>query len=153
MRLDDVYLAYPRSERFKEEFICPRAIESGREGKAIWSSDETCSWCGSLNPDLLMERIAVDISLGPTDKSYKVYVKNKGGQKFKQTFRGSNCPGGTDPSKWVWTTRETDDTKFYFQHLSEDQKREFVKLLNEKKLFIDYPGHFYRLPYFCQVVK
>jgi hypothetical protein len=38
--------------------------------------------------------------------------------------------------------------KFYFQHLSEAQKREFVALLNSKSLKIGFPGHFYTLPYF-----
>ena len=39
-------------------------------------------------------------------------------------------------------------TKFYFQHLSEDQKKKFIELLNSKKLTLEYPGHFYNLPFF-----
>lgn len=95
---------------------------------------------------------AGDVSLGPTDKNYKVYVKAiQGSSQFKQSFRGEGDPGGDDPSKWVWTTRETADSKFYFQHLSPDQCKRFIELLNEKKLKIDYPGRFYRLPFFIEM--
>lgn len=38
--------------------------------------------------------------------------------------------------------------KFYFPHLSEDQRHEFVDLLNAKKINLGYPGYFYRLPFF-----
>jgi len=38
--------------------------------------------------------------------------------------------------------------KFYFQHLSVEQKQKFVDLINTKKLNIGYPGHFYVLPFF-----
>lgn len=34
----------------------------------------TCSWCGSLNPDEFMRRAEAGDELGPTGKSYKVYV-------------------------------------------------------------------------------
>lgn len=112
-------------------------------------SDHSCTFCGSLDPDVLMARLeAGDVELGPTDKSYKVYVRNLGGEKFKQSYRGSNCPGGEDPTKWVWTTREQDETKFYFQHLSREQKLRFIELLNERKLRLGYPGHFYTRPFF-----
>lgn len=39
--------------------------------------------------------------------------------------------------------------KFYFQHLDEDQMAMFIKLLNDGALNVGYPGHFYRLPFFC----
>lgn len=93
---------------------------------------------------------AGDVELGPTDKSYKVYVRNKGGANFKQTSR--NCPKDatcTGPADCThWTTREMDQTKFYFQHLSSDQCRRFVELLNVLKLKFGYPGHFYVTPFF-----
>lgn len=40
------------------------------------------------------------------------------------------------------------DHKFYFQHLSEDQKTRFVELLNQRAIKIGYPRHFYVLPFF-----
>ncbi len=39
-------------------------------------------------------------------------------------------------------------SKFYFQHLDEEQKLKFIDLLNSKKLNIAYPGRFYVLPFF-----
>ncbi len=57
---------------------------------------------------------------------------------------------GSDQRHWTWTTREIEQTKFYFQHLSEEQMRRFIELLNGKKLKLDFPGHFYRLPYFIR---
>jgi hypothetical protein len=86
----------------------------------MWHPDETCSFCGSLNPDKLMRLLeAGTVELGPTDKNYKAYVDIELGTK-----------------------------KFYFVHLSEAQMRRFVELLNERKLKIGYPGHFYVKPFF-----
>lgn len=80
-----------------------------------------CSFCGSLHPDDFMQAARDGVELGPTDKSYKVYV---------------NKPNG--------------GSKFYFQHLSPEQRAEFVELLNAKKLSIGYPGHFYSPPFFVR---
>lgn len=147
---DKLLASYPRSERFPEEHNCPRGAENSDDGRAVWTGDSNCSYCGSLHPDVFMERIeAGTVKLCPTDKSYKVYVHAEPDSAgFFQTFRGPDDPGGDDPSKWVWTTRETNQTKFYFQHLSVDQRKRFVELLNEKKLKLDVPGYFYRLPFF-----
>ena len=117
--------------------------------------DNTCSHCGSFDPDLLMARLeAGDVELGPTDKSYKVYLRNKGGAPFLQHYRNcpkdAKCTGPDDCTHWV--TRETSSGKFYFQHLSAEQKTRFVELLNDKRLHIGYPGHFYSLPFFLTYV-
>lgn len=95
---------------------------------------------------------AGDIEIVPTDKSYKLYLENKGGESFKQTYRncpsGSTCKGPDDCTHWV--TRERTGTEFYFQHLSDEQKTRFIELLNAGKLSIGFPGHFYVLPYFMK---
>lgn len=138
-------------------FHCPRGpgpdspFRAPFNGEAHWRVDQTCSYCGSLNPDVLMARIeAGDVELGPTDKSYKVYVRNKDGEAFQQHYRncgrGAECTGPDDCTHWV--TRETSQTKFSFQHLSDEQRTRFVDLLNQGKLHIGYPGHFYTLPFF-----
>ncbi len=74
-----------------------------------------------MNPDEFMELARGGAELTPTDKNYKVYVS-----------------GGRTP-------------KFYFQHLSVDQQKEFIDLYNARKLKIAYPGHFYRMPFFMCV--
>ena len=121
----------------------------GAEKLDTWLEDGSCSYCGSLNGDEFMARLrAGDVELGPTDKSYKVYVNNKGGAAFKQTYRTDDDRTG-DRTKWVWVTREIEHTKFYFQHLSPLQQTEFVELYNEGQIKLGFPGYFYTLPYFC----
>lgn len=76
-------------------------------------------------------------SLGPTDKNYKAYL----GEPI-------------EPHKILDTIEidSRDVAKFYYQHLSEDQKREFVDLLNAKKIKIGYPGYLYSRPFFIEVL-
>ena len=79
-------------------FKCPRRSESHFGSSITFArdndydpSDDTCQYCGSLNPDTLMARLEVgDVMLGATDKNYKVYVENSGGSPFKQSYR--DCP-------------------------------------------------------------
>lgn len=85
----------------------------------------TCSYCGSMSGDEFMAGLeAGTLQVGPTDKSYKVYVRD--------AYNG------------------TDKGKFYYQHLSAEQQTRFIELYNEKRLKLGWPGHLYRLPYFCQ---
>jgi hypothetical protein len=88
-----------------------------------------CSYCGSLPPEDFMHAVRFGALLGPTDKSYKVYILSK------QT--------------------SAMEAKFYFQHLDEAQRREFIDLLNERprRFGIGYPGHFYTLPFFIKAAS
>lgn len=118
-----------------DTFYCPRAIENGGgpnspfqppfNGEATWREDGTCSYCGSLKPELFFEQVEKGAEIGPTDKSYKAYVR----------LVDHTVPGAG---------------KFYFQHLDEDQRTRFIELVNERKMTIGYPGHFYVLPFFCK---
>lgn len=40
-----------------------------------------CSYCGSMDPEKFMQAVRDGVEVGPTDKSYKVYVGGAG-QKF-----------------------------------------------------------------------
>lgn len=110
---------------------CPRRGEpgpwlAGAGADDYWRSDGTCSYCGSLAPDVLMDRIeAGTVQLGPTDKNYKAYVKNDGGA-------------------------DLGFAKFYFPHFSAEQCRRFVELYNAKRIKFGAPGAFYVLPYFMR---
>lgn len=136
--------------------ICPRSGGERRFEFLNRPEDGTCDWCGSLDGDTFMARlVAGDVILTPTDKNYKAYVKNDGGAPFKQTYRtdqpskpGEIMKDPMDQVQWVWSTREMNETKFYFEHLSEEQRVLFVELLNAKKIKVDVPGYFYRLPFF-----
>lgn len=142
------------------EQTCPKRMEDfgpweRKESLDNWGNDSTCSFCGSLDPSVFMKRLEDrDVELIPTDKDYKAYLRNIRGQKFKQTYRNCyemgarDCAGPDTCTHWV--TRETEQTKFYFQHLDIEQKRRLVELVNEQKIQFAYPGHFYRLPFFIR---
>lgn len=111
---------------------CPRRSENPSSvwkypEEDTWRDDDTCSYCGCYKPDLLLDAIRSNmVELGPTDKNYKVYLK----------FESNR------------------EKKFYFQHFSIEQQKEFIALLNLKeagfsKVRFSYPGHFYVLPYFA----
>lgn len=108
---------------------CPRREDSPVAASAFPGDDnyatrDCCSFCGSMNPDTLMTRLEEQtVELTPTDKNYKIYVKNAGGTPIEAI-------------------------KFYFQHFSVEQRQRFVDLLNEKKLKLAFPGHFYTPPFF-----
>jgi hypothetical protein len=107
--------------------LCPRRIENpsifNYPDSDEWRSDGTCSYCGSISPEKFFEAIADSVEIGPTDKSYKVYVK---------------LPGFA---------------KFYFQHLTDEGRDRFIKLHNSHVIKIGYPGHFYKTPFFCKKVS
>lgn len=118
---------------------CPRRFEAppGRyqenadtweEGHGLVGQDAigtSCSYCGSLNPDRFLELVEQEWVVGPTDKPYKVYLSPPG------------RVGGRE-------------AKVYLQHLSEEQRDQFIDLYNTKQMKIGYPGRFYVLPFFCQ---
>lgn len=136
--------------------ICPRFTPGPWKftGECNWDKheDHTCQYCGSMHPDTFMARVeAGTVSLGSTDKSYKVYVSNKGGEGFKQTYRDcpkdAKCTGPDDCTHWV--TRPHDHVKFYFMHLSEQQRKRFVDMMNERgKLIFGSDIGFYVKPFF-----
>lgn len=93
-------------------------LDRYERGGGLVGQSRSCSFCGSLPPDDFMDLVRAGEMLGPTDKTYKVYVG------------------------------EPNHSKFYFQHLSEDQRREFFELYRTDRLAVGYPGHFYVLPFF-----
>jgi hypothetical protein len=85
-----------------------------------WRADQTCSYCGSLSPEEFFKAVEAGAKLTPTDKNYKAYLEVPG-----RPF-----------------------TKFYFNHLSEEEQRRFIDLVNAGKVTFGYPGRFYNLPFF-----
>lgn len=107
----------------------------------------SCSFCGSLSPDTFIQWIRDGARLVPSDKSYKCYVacpypnERYGETKHEITEGGSRV-----------TSVYGREAKFYFQHLSDDQRAEFVDLYNERKITFGEPGDFYRFPFFMAPV-
>lgn len=159
------------------------AYGRGVENEDTWRENNTCSYCGSLNQDELMRHLEEgNIRLDPTDKNYKVYVEGLpdpdagkptiySSANFEQTGEGwvKVTPENIDTlplSKWqrenyndgkhwvkVEPTRALAHHKFYFPHLTKEQKIRFVELLNAERLNIGYPGRFYVSPYFIEMKK
>lgn len=134
----DLNAEIDRADELHQTHSCPRRAESFVRDDAVdtWpvhdysdapgiinNSRRSCSYCRSLHPDDFMAAIRDGAEIGPTDKSYKAYVE----------WDGSPSRG-----------------KFYYQHLSEEQRREFVALLNDGTMRVGYPGYFYVLPFFAK---
>lgn len=132
--------------------LCPRRSEAPAMFKLPETdhllADGTCSYCGSLDGDILMEGLeAGTIYLEGSDKNYKAYLKAvDGGPPLLQTYRTDNDRTG-DPTKWVWETKEVEQGKFYYMHLSSTQMQRFVELWNERRI----KHSLYVLPYFMQL--
>lgn len=122
----DLSQTTPNQDNSATTHLCPRRAEGGiaYTDHDTWRDNGTCSYCGSYNPDALMAELeAGEVTLGPTDKSYKAYLI------YDQADRRG---------------------KVYFQHFSEAQMIRFVELYNAKTLKIGYPNHFYVLPFFMK---
>lgn len=147
---------------------CPRRDDNhmlhspllvGREEDA-WMPDEdsrltTCSYCGSLSEDELFHAIDTGVKLGPTDKTYKVYldIPNPEPEKLFNVGGRSGIPVKVDgvwtyPNREIfWGTRSKFHAKFYFQHLSDEGWQRFTQIYNMRLMNIGYPGFFYQKPY------
>lgn len=150
---------------------CPRGYE------AFWKKDGTCSACGSLSPEDFLKACEEGAKLGPTDKSYKVYVDlpfpdaplrvvgsanhNPGGEPWFLLTEEKCDEHGLDSyarahyvGQYVYLGRDsTRHAKFYFQHLDEAQMQRFIDMLNGKKLNIGMPGYFYTRPFFIRYAE
>lgn len=104
---------------------CPRRIEAPYIARAfpfpdVWidKMGRTCSYCGSMHPEDFIAALKNGIALGVTYMPYKAYL---------------DLPNFT---------------KFYYQHLSDEQMNEFIGLLNDKKIVFQGGVRFTVLPYF-----
>ena len=119
--------------------------------------DDTCSYCGGVNPDTILELIRTGkVEIGPTDKDYKIYLRSIDDSNIFKIRHRTDSDSTGDKSKHVWVTEERNHAKAYFYDFSKDQKIEFLRLYNLKvtdpanisAMKIGAPGHFYVKPYF-----
>lgn len=147
---------------------CPRRLtELGpwehAENLDTWTrggpAGRICSFCGSLDPEEFLARVREGWVVGPTDKTYKAYLgqpvsdEQQEAAKTAWVDRMAAAGGSRTALGQMWDREHThpaggQEAKFYFQHLTPDQAREFVQLYNTKAVKIGYPGYFYRLPFF-----
>ncbi|WP_125936325.1 hypothetical protein [Streptomyces sp. WAC 06738] len=155
-------------------------LDSWTTGHGVIGQDSvglSCSFCGSLHPDKFMALVREGWIVGPTDKTYKVYLSRPLTDEEKAQ-RKERWMAGFSPEEIQATASKRGETpeqakaaletayelqvaqlegahteaKFYFQHLSEDQRREFVDLYNSRQMKVGYPGHFYQPPFFMRPV-
>lgn len=143
------------------------------KGGLVGQKGRRCSFCGSMHPDQFMQHLRDGAVLGPTDKNYKAYLHapitdEMVAQAKKRWLGGTQADiirtalrnEGSDGAAigqalekhWVDYERKniyTEDIgKFYYQHLSQEQRQEFIDMLNDKTMYIGYPGYIYVRPFF-----
>lgn len=161
-------------------FTCGRQGE-GPQGfggpKAFWERDGTCSYCGSLRPELFFEAVEAGAEVGPTDKNYKAYIDTPNPDEGKPVYTGgrsgpvfeadgitrkpdlpddltdAEIAAGRYSRDYFGPAEATRHSKFYFQHLDAAGQARFIDLLNSGRMKVGYPGHFYRLPFFTRPLK
>lgn len=114
--------------------LCGRRGESGPfklPTEDTWRDDNTCSYCGGLNPEVALKYIEAGARIVPTDKSYKIYIDRV------------PADSGLPPMR---STRG----KSYFQDWQPEHQKKLIELLNDKKITFAEPGHFYVLPFFMR---
>ena len=166
-----------------ENHTCPRRAETGRDNPDspfvgsgtnldTWrtggglvtqgSIGTSCSYCGSLNPDRFMELVREGWVVGPTDKSYKVYLgqplsdDERAARKAEWLQRFAAGPKIAEQNADLEAAYDRDHAfpqskggaKFYLQHLGADQQNEFIDLVNRGRMVMGEPGYFYQLPFF-----
>lgn len=121
----------------------------------------SCTYCGSLHPDRFMELLEQGWILSPTDKTYKAYLSEGRGEediaRRKEAWLAEN-QGVVAASQLEerWAAQEPmireggRQAKFYYQHLSADQRARFIELHNARQIKIGYPGRLYVTPFFCR---
>lgn len=134
----------------------------------------SCSYCGSLHPDRFMELTREGWIVGPTDKSYKAYLARpltdeELAQRKERWLAGFTLDEAMAAAKKRGETLDQfrdglseyydrhlaseasgAQEKFYFQHLSAEQRDEFIDLYNSKRMRVGSPGHFYQPPFFAR---
>lgn len=161
------------TEHAETMFVCPRQGESGMRGndgpQAWWRDGDECSYCGSLKPETFFAHVEAGCEVGPTDKSYKAYIdipNPKAGERVRIGSTSGPWPSPYAPDDITEAEKARGHYerieygpapaktmgKFYFQHLDDAGQDRFITLVNERKMKIGYPGHFYARPYFCTPV-
>lgn len=150
-----------------------------REDLDTWVPGEhtSCSFCGSLKPDLLLSRAREGWVVGPTDKNYKAYLSSPVSDEEKKAHKArylanfsnreleNSARSGNKTVEQLRAELEqhydresaylvegSSRTKVYFQHLSEDQRRDFIELYNDRTMKLAAPGHFYTMPFFMRLI-
>jgi hypothetical protein len=145
------------NERGSEKHVCGRRNEGGvasrfpgpdryrRNGGMVNSFAPGCTFCGSISGAEFLRYVREGNLVGGSDKSYKVYLEKDSGKPSITIKKTKKVPGGGkyeihEPKPGTGIMH----AKFYFQHLSDTQRAEFVSLWNLGKV----KHRLYVRPYF-----
>ncbi len=139
---------------------CPRREEvpeyPGMKKSDVWEKRgglRCCSFCGSLHPDDFMDALEKRRSIATTSKNYKVYVmlpNPRVGKRYVMSTESRLDIFGLRINKKTYGREGAIlQTKFYFQHLSDEQQRRFIELANEKALVFEGGFGFSVPPFFA----
>lgn len=87
--------------------------------------------------ELEAERIEAEHWLPANHPRVQAALERDGGWRGSDYTYAQLIPRGADC-----------EDKFYFEHLSDEQRTRFLELLNAGRIALEYPGYFYRLPFF-----
>lgn len=118
----------PDPDAYGDGTDTPDTYTKGHGLVGVQGDNLSCSYCGSLHPDTFMDWARRGAILEPTSKSYKVYVECPDENPRYGETKTKKIANGT------MTTVYGRTAKFYFQHLTVEQRREFVDLLNDGTL-------------------
>jgi hypothetical protein len=158
-----------RTQAFQQELPPNTWTSLASLGDGIGPS---CSGCGSLHPDVFMEHVRNGWIIEPTDKGYKAYLDKpytaeeleriktsdaiwKATRQLKLD-EGATADEATAAADEHWNKYEAPErkgrtvAKFYYQHLSAEQRAEFIELHNADAMKLAYPGYFYVRPFFTR---
>lgn len=160
-------LTCPR--RYESAFYAGPKEDAWREERGY----RFCSYCGSCHPEDFFKAVEAGAKVTPTDKNYKAYIELPesspdelrvvSATSFAPEGRGNWLPINGEIRKMMerdgWRGAHyqyaqlaprgpTRYSKFYFQHLTDEEQERFIEFLNAKKFNLAFPGHFYRLPFF-----
>lgn len=94
-----------------------------------------CTYCGSISGDAFMEFVRAGGTVVGTDKNYKAYVEKDTGVPAERYHETVTAPhGGTYEVSGVKDGTGIQNGKFYYQHLSQEQRQEFIDLYNAGKV-------------------
>jgi hypothetical protein len=101
---------------------------TARDHATHWRPDRTCSYCGSIDPDFLLEYLERGQATleKATGKDYKWYAYATGGAVFYQNYRPTAGP--------EFVTRTTTTAKLYTWHLSAEQAKRINQLLLAQRM-------------------
>lgn len=150
-----------RADRWRSDGTCSYcgSIKPEEFMEAVWHGDQIGPTdkdykayvdLPECKPDELRVVSVVNYELSPERIEAEGWVKV--GRRERRLLENEGWGRGHDHHTYIRLAPRgpTRHAKFYFQHLDDGQRKEFIELLNDGTMNVGPPGHFYRLPFFAK---